>query len=744
MLNNNVFIGNKRKIKKILTIVVVLNILMCFCIGIIYRNEVQAVQTKENVSSKLNSYPGYSKLINELRKEHPNWNFTIFYTGLDWNQVIKNETTAWHGRNLITSTKTGDWICPTCNNKKYDNGSWRCASEATVSYYMDPRNFLNDEYIFQFENLSYNGEIQTKKGVEQIIKDIGYMQGDTIKYTDVDGDIVEIEKSYSQVIMESAKEAGISPYHLASRIRQEQGTGKTASATANGTYTGYIGYYNFLNINASGSSASAIIRRALEYAKKNELDDPEKSIKAGAKFLAKSYIGIGQSTLYLQKFDVDNTDGSLYYHQYMQNVQAAVNEGVSVKKSYESMGMLNSSINFIIPVYENMPQDICQVPGTQAIVTQNVEIKGSNINIRSAKNTDSEIIATLNNGDKALRIEIGNVKENGYNWDKIVLPDGKKGYIVNTYLQLIKDVTNCNDSVIANTSVNLRNGPGTSGTSIITTLTQGQALTRIETGMYNGLDGYNWDRVKLSDGRQGYLVSSYIEKAGTVNESNNNTNTNKSELVKVICGSGLKVRECPGVNEKVLTYLDNGDIITRIEKNSSNVNGYIWDKIVTGTGVTGYIARGDNNEQYIEVIAGNSIGSGNVDTSKNNDFKVDTNKKQVVTEPNTTVEAIKLNYKNAIIKKDGKIISDKELVGTGYTVTIDGNTYTVVKKGDPSGDSTIDSSDLLKLQKYLLGSNKLTGIYKDAADTNSDGVIDSADLLKIQKYLLNGSNIPVQ
>ena len=46
----------------------------------------------------------------------------------------------------------------------------------------------------------------------------------------------------------------------------------------------------------------------------------------------------------------------------------------------------------------------------------------------------------------------------------------------------IADITNCNDIVIANTSVNLRNGPGLSGTTIITTLIEGQVLTRIETG----------------------------------------------------------------------------------------------------------------------------------------------------------------------------------------------------------------------------------------------------------------------
>lgn len=626
MLINNIFMKNKIHLKRIITILVVLNILVYCLLGIMPINNVygaQVKQTKESVSSKLSKYPGYTELINKLRKDHPKWNFTILYTGLDWNQVIKNETSAWHGRNLITSSKTGDWICPTCGDSKYDNGSWKCASEATVSYYMDPRNFLYTDYIFQFENLAYNGDIQNISGVEQIIKDVEYMQGKKITYTKTNGQTGTINKSYAQVIMEAAKEAGISPYHLASRIRQEQGAGTTPSATAAGNYSGYIGYYNFLNINASGSGASSIIQKALQYSKDNGLDDPQKSIVAGAKFLAKSYIGRGQSTLYLQKFDVDNQDGSLYMHQYMQNVQAAVNEGISVKNSYNSMGMLNSSINFIIPVYENMPQEICPVPGTQGIVTQNVKIVGNNVNIRKSKNTDAEIVKELNNGDKILRIEVSTVKENGYYWDKVVLPDGSKGYVANNYLKKIDDITNCNDSVIANTSVNLRNGPGTTGTSIITTLIEGQSLTRIETGKYNGVDGYNWDRVKLNDGRQGYLVSSYIDKAGTTNPSGGGQ-TNSRELVKVVCGAGLNVRESPNTGSSILTYLSYNEIVTRVQANASTSNGYIWDKIVTGSGVTGYVARGTSNETYIEVISGENNGTVNVN-DLNGDGKVNSN-----------------------------------------------------------------------------------------------------------------------
>ena len=199
--------------------------------------------------------------------------------------------------------------------------------------------------------------------------------------------------------------------------------------------------------------------------------------------------------MYLQKFDVDSSDGTLYYFQYMQNVSAALTEGTSVRSAYEQLGLINSSIEFIIPVYENMPQTICKEPADAGIVTQNIKVKGTGVSIRNGASISATKIATVNTGDTLLRIEVASTMNGGYYWDKVVLPDGTKGYMARNYIVEIADITNCNDTVVANTSVNLRNGPGTIGTTIITTLIKGQVLTRIETGKYN-LDGYVWDRVK--------------------------------------------------------------------------------------------------------------------------------------------------------------------------------------------------------------------------------------------------------
>ena len=94
-----------------------------------------------------------------------------------------------------------------------------------------------------------------------------------------------------------------------------------------------------------------------------------------------------------------------------------------------------------------------------------------------------------------------------------------------------------------------------------------------------------------------------------------------------------------------------------------------------------------------------------------------------------------------IVKADGSYLENEQsVIGTGYIVE---DIYTVVKKGDASGDGKIDSADLLSVQKHLLTVNVLSGENFTAADASNDGKIDSADLLRIQKYLLGVSDIEI-
>lgn len=723
------------KFIKCTSILLIITLLMgIFLIIFLPRDsQAKAQNTKDykKGSSMLDDYPGYSALLDDLMEEHPNWTFTILYTGLNWDTVIKNETTATHGRNLIQG-KSGEWVCSVCGDKPYDNGSWRCASAATVSYYMDPRNSLYEDYIFQFENLKWVDEEYTIDGIKKILDGCDYLLTSKITYTTTSGGKKTINKTYAEVIMDAAEEAGISPYHLASRIRQEQGTGSKASATATGTYSGYKGYYNFLNVNASGSSSSAIIKNALSYAKKQGWTDPEKSIKGGAKFLAKEYIQYGQNTLYLQKFDVDDSDGDLYWHQYQQNVSAAKTESSSIMKTYKDIDSdLDMPFNFVIPVFENMPSTKCAMPGTQSIVTENIQVTSSSVAVYKSKSKSSTKIATLKKGAKVLRIERGSKKENGYIWDKIVLDNGTKGYIISSGIKLIDDITNCDITAVAIEPGNVRNGPGTSGTTVLTTLTVGQRVTLIEKGKYKNVDGYDWSRIILADGTQGYIVARYLEEV-----SDNGSTSSGSDIVKVVCDGGLTIRKSPGTNSSILGYADKGDYLTRTAKAVSTANGYTWDKVVTDSGKTGYVARGDDDENYIEPVSG--TGSSSI---KGNGFK--TTGSNVVCEPDITVKNILSKASGAVVKNtSGKTVTSGN-IGTGFTIKYNGTTYTVVKKGDVSSDGKVTSSDYVKIKNYIMGKGSLSSVSKSAADVNQDGRVTSSDYVKIKNYIMGKGTITI-
>ena len=85
-----------------------------------------------------------------LKSAHPTWKFTAIQTGLDWATAVDKESSC--GKSLI-QTSNSNYIDTSCN-KGY--GSWKTASQTAVAYYMDPRNFFSEQYIFQFEYLRYD------------------------------------------------------------------------------------------------------------------------------------------------------------------------------------------------------------------------------------------------------------------------------------------------------------------------------------------------------------------------------------------------------------------------------------------------------------------------------------------------------------------------------------------------------------------------------------------------------------
>ena len=286
----------------------------------------------------------YQNKLTQLKKAHPNWVFVKQNTRLDWQTVIKNENT---GERSLIQTKMGSAY----TNGAHGQPGWSYASEAAIKYYMDPRNFLDETRVFMFEQLTYNPSYHTQSAVQNILNST-FMKGS------IPGD----SKTYAAAFFDIGSTLKVSPFHLACRVYQEQGKGQ--SALISGTYSGYEGYYNYYNIKASGSSNKAIIENGLTYAKQQGWNSRYKSLQGGAKILSQNYILKGQDTLYLQKYDVDNSYNGLYAHQYMQNIMAPYTESSMVKSAYQSTGAINNSFVFKIPVYLNMPSAACAKPGS--------------------------------------------------------------------------------------------------------------------------------------------------------------------------------------------------------------------------------------------------------------------------------------------------------------------------------------------------------------------------------------------
>ena len=227
-------------------------------------------------------------------------------------------------------------------------GGWYAASKQTIKFYLDPRNFLNDERIFMFEELAYKESIHTEELVQTMLRGT-FMEGNTFYYNDNNE---KVEVSYARTFMDSAKKNGVSPVHLVARAIQEQGT--RGSVLSSGDNAEYPGYYNFFNINASGKTQADIIRSGLAYAKKKNWNSPYAAIVDGGNLLSRYVTEYKQSTLYLQKFDLA---GETYYStQYMQNVRAPYSESFNYYEGYYDNGLINTGFIFSIPVFKgDMP-----------------------------------------------------------------------------------------------------------------------------------------------------------------------------------------------------------------------------------------------------------------------------------------------------------------------------------------------------------------------------------------------------
>ncbi|WP_158099370.1 cadherin-like beta sandwich domain-containing protein [Pseudoflavonifractor sp. An85] len=301
-----------------------------------------------------------------LHAMYPEWVFKADHTGFDWDYAVDQESVI--GKSLVQSTSKSSWKStdPKAYNwdtgvwTVYDSGGWVAASREIVAYYMDPRNFLSQNSIFQFLLQSYDGNVQNVAGVERLVD--GTFLDATV--TDTDGKKIY----YPQVIFDAGKKVGVNPYVLAAMIVQEQGV-KGQSDSISGKAPGFEGYFNYYNIGAVAGGGNTAVKNGLIYAKGGSSgngtsygrpwDSRVKAITGGAQFYANGYVTAGQNTLYLKRFNVQGDNP--FTHQYMTSVWGASSEGLSLAGGY-SEELRQAPLVFSIPVYEDMPSTPCAAP----------------------------------------------------------------------------------------------------------------------------------------------------------------------------------------------------------------------------------------------------------------------------------------------------------------------------------------------------------------------------------------------
>ena len=753
--------------KKIIIIssIIVLIILFIILFTIFNSNKAEDDKILTRQMRLSDTFPSsYKPYIDELEKKYPNWEFKALYTNLDWKYVIDNENV--FGKNLVPKSYSDSWK----NTKKGEynvevDSGWVDSSRSAVEYAMDPRNFLNYVRVFQFEELSYNSRTNTVSSIEKILYGTEFYNK-IVEYKNSSGTNIVTDKKYSDLILSAAKTSSVSAFHLASRIKQEVGPFLSHSSIS-GTVSGYEGLYNFYNIGATSSSEpmGAIIN-GLKYAKDGKgassstktkylipWNTKERAITGGAKFIGSSYINLGQNTIYLQKFHVyDTTDDELFWHQYMTNVLAPYSESKLIYTGYANSNLLNSSMSFVIPVYNNMPELPCTSPAISSsdFTTDNTKVYAdveTSLNVRSGPGTSYESLTTIPSGTKMTRIAKG--KQKGELWDRVKLESGLVGYVFQTYVEEVPDVQ------VEKITLSLDK----------TTINKGERIKiKANISPEDAVDKtlkYSSDNTSVATvSSDGYIqgISSGSAKI-TAKASNGVTGTINikvySPVTDIITSTDnivLQIGETYKINATVFPDdADNKNILYNTE--NSGIAKVDEQGIVTGetegeTSINAVSEEGTISKKIkVKVIPQIQEGEIIIDES----LYVEGNEISGLENKNNTVDKIlnkiKTNYLVEIYNSKGSKISGNELVGTGSIIKVLNNKdlimeYNVIMYGDVNGDGKINSVDLLVLQRHILEIEKFSGVFLKAGNIRKNGRNPSSvDLLLIQRHILGLQNI---
>lgn len=205
------------------------------------------------------------------------------------------------------------------------SGNWGPANKDDVLKYLDPSDYINDDYgKYQFLRLTYCDGI-TADILNNKLKGKGVLE------------------NKGDVFLQAAAENNISPIYLVCHALEETDNGTSKLAT--GITVNNKTVYNIFGINAIDDNP---VDKGSQRAYSEGWFSVDDAIKGGAKFVATSYINnpdYKQNTLYKMRWNPNTL-----WHQYATDVRWAFNEIYNLKSLYDLCP--NANLIFDIPVFK--------------------------------------------------------------------------------------------------------------------------------------------------------------------------------------------------------------------------------------------------------------------------------------------------------------------------------------------------------------------------------------------------------
>ena len=222
------------------------------------------------------------------------------------------------------------------------------------------------------------------------------------------------------------------------------------------------------------------------------------------------------------------------------------------------------------------------------------------------------------------------------------------------------------------------------------------------------------------------------------------------ETGRITANGGVKVRAGQGTNTEQIGTIAQNVNVKIIARGSQSYTGYTWDLVISDTtGIYGYVARnyiattgtgsnsgGVSSREYSEPTptVTDPTPQTPVNPPKLEEYNDTGNKMSIksnsfVGSSKITAADIKKDYPSAtILDSAGKETTN---ICTGYTITIDGKTYTLVKKGDVNGDGEIDVTDVISMLNHIKKTNVINNEAKlEAARVSGESDITVTDIVK--------------